>query len=506
LSKSSLLSFDRRLLILFFILLIFAGAARPITDPDFWWHLRTGQYILETRSIPHTDMFSNVKFGSEWVTHEWLSEIVMYSIYRVLSCSGLIAFFSAIVAACFWITFKRSELRAPNAYVAGLALLIGAGATIPTWGVRPQMFSMLFAAAFLWILDRYILNQKKRIIWWLIPATILWVNMHAGFPVGLVLMLLTIVGVALDGYLLQKLSPAEIWESTRRLFVVWILCLGAVAINPNGTRLFSYPLETLRSRSMMQYIQEWRPPDFQDPMFLGLIVLILVTFCALTVSGTRALPSDLLMLSATLAGTLRSGRNVPFFALVATPILASHLWTRLAPHITAGGSVSKDRGDKGIAQGNVVISVLLLVVLPIVAAGVRLRNSSRMQPLVEARDFPKAAVEFLNDRNLPQPIYNEYHWGGYLIWRLYPRYHVFIDGRADVYGDQLIDDFFKMHDGAKDWRTLLDHYGIQSALISPNTAIASLLRDDKNWQNVFEDQQIVIFERVSVPTTYDSHK
>jgi len=363
------------------------------------------------------------------------------------------------------------------------------------------MFSMLFAALFLWILDKYILNKKTRLIWWLIPATILWVNMHAGFPVGLVLMLLTVVGLALDGYILQKLSPAKIWESTRRLFFVWILCVGAVAINPNGPRLFSYPLETLRSRSMMQYIQEWRPPDFQDPMFLGLIVLILVTFCALAVSGKRALPSELLMLSATVAGTLRSGRNVPFFALVATPILARHLWTRLAPHVTATGSVLRDRRDNGIEQGNVVISVLLLVVMPIVAAGVRLRNSVRIQPLVEARDFPRAAVDFISERNLTQPIFNEYHWGGYLIWKLYPRYRVFMDGRADVYGDELIEEFFRMHDGARDWRNLLDHYGIQSVVVSPNTAIASLLREDKGWNNIFEDQQTVIFTRVVVLIT-----
>jgi hypothetical protein len=490
LANNSLLSFDRRLLIVFFILLIFAGAARPITDPDFWWHLRTGQYIVETRSIPHTDIFSNVKFGSEWVTHEWLSEILMYSIFP----------------ATFWITYKRSELRAPNTYIAGLALLIGAAATIPTWGVRPQMFSMLFAAGFLWVLDKYALEKSTRVIWWLIPVTILWVNMHAGFPVGLVLMLLTIVGVALDAYIMERLSIAQIWQRTRGLLLVWLFSMAAVSINPNGVRLYSYPLETLRSRPMMQYIQEWRPPDFQDPMFLGLIVLIVVTFGVLAVSNKRALPSELLILSATAAGTLRSGRNVPFFALVATPILARHLWTRLAPYTTAGGSILQDQSVLGRQQGNVVISVLLLIALPIVGAGVRLRNSSRIQPLVEARDFPYSAVEFMTSSNIPQPIYNEYHWGGYLIWKLYPRYRVFIDGRADVYGDQLIEEFFRIHDGAKDWRSLIDHYGIQSVVVSPDSAIASLLREDKSWRNVFEDQQTAIFTRGSDPIAHKSRQ
>jgi hypothetical protein len=140
--------------------------------------------------------------------------------------------------------------------------------------------------------------------------------MHAGFPVGLVLTLLTIGGVALDAYIIEKASIVEIWRRTRKLLLIWLISCAAVCVNPNGLRLYTYPLETLRSPSMMLYIQEWRPPDFQDPMFLGLIVLMVVTFCVLAVSNKRAVPSELLMLGMTAAATLRSARNVPFFALV----------------------------------------------------------------------------------------------------------------------------------------------------------------------------------------------
>src|ERR1044071_10162678 len=87
----------QRLVVLFFMLLIFAAAARPISDPDFWWHLRTGQYIVETRSIPYTDMFSTLRFGSEWVTHEWLSEVLVYTVFRLLGYGGLIVLFAAVI-------------------------------------------------------------------------------------------------------------------------------------------------------------------------------------------------------------------------------------------------------------------------------------------------------------------------------------------------------------------------------------------------------------------------
>ena len=122
-----------------------------------------------------------------------------------------------------------------------------------------------------------------------------------------------------------------------------------------------------------------------------------------------------------------------------------------------------------------------------------------MQSSTEARDYPMAAVAFLQTEKITQPIYNEYHWGGYLIWRLYPQYRVFIDGRADVYGDQLMEEFFKVHDGTMDWRKVLDQHGIQSVLVSPNTAIASLLRQDGSWQKVFEDPKAVVFVRSPTP-------
>src|SRR6185503_14528489 len=132
------------------------------------------------RSIPYTDIFSSVKLGSEWVTHEWLSEVLTYWIFQASNYAGLIEFFALVVALSFFVTYQRCEIRAPNAYVAGLALLLGTAATIPTWGVRPQMFSMLLAAVFLWVLDQHGQDKDSRLIWWLIPATALWANMHAG--------------------------------------------------------------------------------------------------------------------------------------------------------------------------------------------------------------------------------------------------------------------------------------------------------------------------------------
>ena len=118
----------RELLVIVFMAVIFTVAAQPITDPDFWWHLKTGQYIVDTRSIPHADIFSTLRFGSEWVTHEWLSEVFIYSVFRVLGYGGLIVVFSILITAAFWIVYKRCSQLAGHPYVAGFALLLGAAA------------------------------------------------------------------------------------------------------------------------------------------------------------------------------------------------------------------------------------------------------------------------------------------------------------------------------------------------------------------------------------------
>jgi len=129
----------RKLTVVVFMLVIFAAASRPIKDPDFYWHLKTGQYLLENKSIPHTYIFSTSKFGSEWVTHEWLSELFMYSIFSLLGYAGLVVVFAAIITATFNFSYRCCKEVAPHPYVAGFALIIGAAATMPTWGVRPQM-------------------------------------------------------------------------------------------------------------------------------------------------------------------------------------------------------------------------------------------------------------------------------------------------------------------------------------------------------------------------------
>jgi hypothetical protein len=345
-------------------------------------------------------------------------------------------------------------------------------------------------------LGDYCRHRNKRSIWWLAPLTVLWVNLHAGFAMGLAFIALTIVSLLTDGLLAQEKVFAETWRRVRPLCLLLGICLGAVCLNPNGHRMYSYPFETLTSQSMMQYIQEWKSPDFHEPMFQALALLLLVTFAVLALSDKRPRPGELLMLMVTALATLRSGRNVPFFALVAIPLLAEHSWSWVMSQRWGQWFTKPEKREVG--NGLILklaLNVLLLCVAPLTLVALRVGNSVANQAATEAGNYPAAAVDFITKEKPPQPIYNEYGWGGYLIWRLYPEYRVNMDGRADVYGDTLIEEFLSVHVGETEWRNSLDKQGVRTVLLRPDVPLASLLRQDLAWQKIFEDQRSVIFVR-----------
>jgi len=483
----------RKLLVYVAFLLIFAGAAQPITDRDFWWHLKTGQYIVGMKVIPHTDIFSSVRFGSEWVTHEWLSEVFIYGVFRALGFLGLITVFALIIIAAFGISYLTCRTRAVPPVIAAFVILLGAFTTMLTWGVRPQMFSLLLASIFLYVLDGYARGGRVATLWWLVPLTILWANLHAGYALGPTLIFFTIVALSLEPLLLPMRSAVD-WRRIRLLVWVLFICILAVSLNPNGLRLYTYPFETLNSSSMMKYIQEWRSPNFHDPRFFGLALLILACLFVFALSNKRTHLHELLLLLVTAWGALNSGRNIPFFALVAIPLVAEHSWNLLGSHPASKLWLDEENSKKDPIIKLGINGALMLLVTVLVVLGVY--RASREQAKTEIEQFPAAATDFIQAQKLPPQIFNDYDWGGYIIWRLHPDYKVYMDGRADVYGDQILVSFFNAYDGKPGWSELLDRDGIQTVLIKPNVPLASLLRiDSTHWTRVYEDQQAVIFTR-----------
>jgi hypothetical protein len=450
---------------------LFATSARNVIDPDVWWHLKTGEYIAEHRTIPHIDPFSYTAAGKPWVTHEWLTELGMYELQSHAGFGALIILFAALVAIAFFLLYLRCG---SSPYIAGVTILCAAWSTAPLWGPRPQVLSLLLTSLWLFILERS--EQNQNLLWWTLPLTLLWVNLHAGFALGLVLSALFLAAGLIERRLGSRSQHHDHW---RRSALILLLDLLLVPLNPNGVRMFTYPIETLRSTAMQSYIAEWASPNFHRAEYWPFLLMVLATFTALICSQIPVRPRDLILLLVGLYASLASIRMIPLFVLIAAPLIAKRLGTW--PHTT-------HRAHTGFRTP---LNALVIVAMAIFAV-VRVGEVIHQQPAAEARDFPTRAVAYLEQHPPPGNIFNHYDWGGYLIWKLYPTTPVFIDGRADLYGPELLHDFADAYQFKNRWQQIFQRWQIQTVVVPPASALAIGLQSAPEWTVAYQDSQAII--------------
>jgi hypothetical protein len=481
----------RQLFPILLFIAILLMTIRPVADPDFWWHLRTGQWMVETHSIPHADPFSFTNVGKAWIAHEWLSELVIYGLYRLGGFPLLILTFATIITTSFYFVYRVSPGKP---YFAGFALILGVIATAPTWGVRPQMLSLFFSSLFLFLLDRY---SEKRTIKWILPLPLLavvWINLHAGFALGM-----GIVAVYLGSDFLEWLWSLMTGGGNKRYFrdllplaAIIATCGLAVLANPNGARMYIYPFETLTSSAMQAYIQEWFSPDFHRPEWQPLAWMFLALIGLAVFARRYSIPLARILLTLLFGYmALRSMRHVPLFVITAVPVLAELAQAVIKTANNAIETSTHPQIRKGPRLPGWVNVILILSA--VLAAGGRFVSVINDQLEIEGETFPAAAVDWIIANHPGGKIYNTYSWGGYLTWRLRD-YPVFIDGRADLYGDQFIESFLKIYRANPGWQESLSGYDVDLALVEPDSAIGNALAGSPDWVLVFSDKSSLLFQ------------
>ena len=477
----------RWVLVFILALGLFAMAAQHVTDPDVWWHLRTGQLILQNHAVFHADTYSFTRYGQPWVNHEWLSDVFIFCLYRAAGWAGLIVTFASITACVFLLVFWRCPGRtALGVLVTALAAL----ASAPIWGVRPQILSLLLISLFLLILDAS--AKRPHVVWWIPPIVLLWVNLHAGYAVGIALVLWALAGHALDASLGFE-NWAQAVLRIKRLALVLAVSLALVPLNPYGFKMYGYPLATLHSPAMRLHIAEWFSPDFHQPQYWPAMLMILASVAAVAWAPRRLRPSSLALLLVTMCMGLYSVRHLAIYAIVAAPVLSELLDAALATLRPEHCSqVQSSAGLSFVAKAG--LNAIVLVAVAVYAA-THVQHVLRSQANAEAARFPIAAVNFLATHQLPGPLFNYYDWGGYLVWRLYPGYGVYIDGRADLYGDSFMNRFAATYGLTGDWVTPLRAWRIRTVLLPPNSALATALKSLPEWKEVYGDSQAVVLTR-----------
>ncbi len=460
--------------------------AKNATDPDLGWHLRTGEHIVSTLSIPHADIFSFTAAGQPWITHEWLAQVTMYLLFRLGGYLALITFFALAASAALLLLYLRCD---GQPYLAAFVVLFAAITIAPFWGARPHTVSLLLASAFCYILDRHQREANGRVLLWLVPLTLVWANSHGSFVLGPVLIATYLLGSLGERLVRWEGSVAD-GRAVKHLAGILVTCVAVIALNPNGLILYAYPFQTLTSRAIQTFIQEWQPPDFSTPAVQPFLWFLIATLGALALSRRHAGLIQLILLVGLTYASLRAARQISLWVFVAAPLLAASLAdvARGLPwQIKLRSSPNPSRGIQALNW-----SVLVLLVL---AAGIRVLSLASGQPEAERAYFPVDAVNFMKESQLSGPIFNRYDWGGYLILHLYPRERVFIDGRSDLYGltqDVVVHEYLTAYTGGADWRAPLERYGIRLVLVEPDAPLATRLRQEGEWKQMFKDDQSII--------------
>lgn len=496
----------KRLFVSLLAVALFTMAVRETLDPDMWWHLRTGEAILQG-GIPRQDIFSFTVPDNAWTTHEWLSQVFMWGVYRLGGFPGLILTFAGLTAVSYLLVYRAAAGRP---YLAGFVVLLAATAAAIIWGVRPQIFNSLFIALFIYLIERWRVGElHQRALWWLPVLTLLWANFHSGYLLGVVYLAVYTFGEAMETFTSGKerevrkednvapFAPLRLknltWAEIRLLAVITAVSFLAAALNPNGPELWIYPFFTLGSHAMQTYIVEWHSPDFHQRIFWPFLALGALGVLGWAFSPRRPRWSDLLLFGGTAFAAFISLRNIPLFTIISSPIVCRALLVSfsLNPRLLAFFQDSSAMVRTTARQTAIHGIVLVLAVLAafIWVADVVAGNDEAVAEL-----YPATAVTFLQESGLAEKRgFNSYNWGGYLIWHNIP---VFIDGRADVYGDEFMRFYRLAYDASERWQEPLDAYPIEYVLMERGQPLNSLLTLSPFWQEVYRDAVSQIFVRV----------
>ena len=485
------------LLIVIVFIAIFTMAVRIPTDTDTWWHMRSGQYIFEQMSLYEADPFSHTRQGHSWIYPKG-GHIFWYGLYAAGDWALVSLVLAAIVTLSFWFIWRQIEPDT-NVFITACAMILGAIVSSVVWVARPQMISFLLTAITAWLLHRY-KQQNKPLLPWLPLILLVWANVHGGYAIGLMLIAAYLLGEAVNNLTRHSEDPVVSWARLRHLLLVMGLSLAAVVVNPYTWQMWWYPFQTVGISALRDFIQEWQSPNFHLNFVQPFAVMLLLLLGAMARANRRADWADLALTAMWALWALFAARNIAIFGLVITPVLAKYAnlawniqwntWGRRPPFSPRSGRTNRQQS---------LLNWLLLALVTVAALGkIALPLTPQANREAEEKTLPTKALAFIQAEQPPGPMFNSYNWGGYLIFKLWPDYPVYIDGRTDLYDNDFIRRYLGIMLADDGWQQKLDDDGINLIVIETNSVLDKFLRQSSEWAELHRDGMAVIFGRRGV--------
>jgi hypothetical protein len=468
-------------------LLVFFLSTRTPNDNDMWWHLRAGQEMVMRHQILTTDAFSFTRIGAQWINAFWLSDIGIYGLFRLGGFFALTFAAACLITLIMVVIFKHS--LGPTKLIVCL-ILIGSLGMSPFSGVRPQLISFLLLA----ILDLELTQFKqsgKPHPWFLVLLFVLWANTHGGFIWGFLLLGAFIVGQIFNR--LMSKENALSWNNIGKVGQWGLIAALSTLINPNGITLWKLPFYTVGVS--ITKISEWASPDFHRMDMQPMLWFIFLFIIGIGFAKTKLDWGDALKFIGFSYLAFVSQRSIGPFIVVAIPVVSKYLtlaWNdRFKDGLNINVPETYQRKSQNLSPRTAqIINGIIILALGLVVIG---RAYWVSRPALVYSEYPVKAVNWVKTHKPTGSMFNSYNWGGFLTWEL-PEYPVFIDGRADLYGDELINGWWDVVNGTEKGLKLLDDWQIQFALLEPGWPIIRKL-PTQGWHYLYQDTETVILGR-----------
>lgn len=474
-----------------FLSLAFIPNNGLLNDADTGYHIRAGEYILQTFSVPRHDIFSFLTPPLPWTAHEWLSEVIMAIAHKFHGLTGVVLLFSLMIAAEYYLMLIILRTYKGDVLSDILIVLLVIASSQIHWLARPHIFSLLLMTIWYYLLDQY--QQKNRNYLYLLPPLmLLWVNLHGGFVSGFLLSGIYFAGNALNFFFSSGPEKNQYLKRVKTYGLLIGSCLLVTVINPYGMKILLFPFRLISNTFLMDNVLEFLSPNFHQPLLIFKYLLFLMII-VLSVSPKRPTLIELMLVIFFTYMALQSARYIPLYAVIIAPVLSGHaagtvglangriinFFRKRSEHIT--------EADLSI-RGGLWPLVAVLVVVGLAEIGQVIFS-------FDSRRNPVAAVDFLKKEQIRGNMFNNDEFGDYIIYSAWPQYRVFFDGRSDMYGTERAKDYIKVSEVQQGWEEVLTRYRIDWVIFQADSHLSTVLRMHKDWQLIYADKLAHIFVR-----------
>src|SRR4030095_6416972 len=301
-----------------FLFLALQHGQALLRDGDTGYHIRTGEFIIQNWTIPERDIFSFRSPPIPWTAHEWLSEIIMAIVHSVAGLTGIVIFFSFIIATTYLLLFRMLRQESQDVLLGALIVCFAAVSSTPHWLARPHIFSLGITVIWYHLLNEFQYRHKNRLF--LLPLlTLLWVNLHGGYIVGILLLGIYVVGNRVSWITNREPNAQRFLQNSKTLLLIMIICILVSMINPQGYHILLFPFKVTSDRFLMDHVQEFLSPNFHEPLPFKYLFLLLIAILA------RSRPTvnwiELILILTFTYMALYSVRYITLFAIIIGPIL-----------------------------------------------------------------------------------------------------------------------------------------------------------------------------------------